>query len=119
NEAKTLYSKHAGRFDLWCGFDFTGADQPGFPAVKALEECHRAGAVGVGELSDKGRGFGARGGGRGGRGTGAPAAATPEVIGPHPDDARMDPLWQKCSQLGMPVNIHISDPIWSYEPMDN
>lgn len=28
----------------------------------------------------------------------------------------MDPLWDKCAQLGMPVNIHISDPIWSYQP---
>ena len=30
----------------------------------------------------------------------------------------MDPLWDKCGQLGMPVNIHVSDPIWSYQPMD-
>ncbi len=120
NEIKALYSNHAGRFDLWCGFDFTGADHPDFPAnaVKALETCHRAGAVGVGELSDKGRGFGIRGGGRGGRGAGAPPPSV-DLIGPHPDDARMDPLWQKCSQLGMPVNVHISDPIWSYQKLDN
>ncbi len=130
NEVKAPYAGHAGRFDLWCGFDFTGADQPGFPsnAVKALEECHRAGAVGIGELSDKGRGFGARGGGRGGRrgagdrggaDRGGAAPSNAETIGPHPDDPRMDPLWQKCSQLGMPVNVHVSDPIWSYQKLDN
>lgn len=119
NEIKALYADHAGRFDLWCSFDFTGADQPGFPAsaVKALEDCHQAGAVGVGELSDKGRGFGSRGGGRGGRASAAPSNL--DQIGPHPDDARMDLLWQKCSQLGMPVNIHVSDPIWSYQKLDN
>ena len=31
----------------------------------------------------------------------------------------MDPLWDKCAKLGMPINIHMSDPIWSYQPMDN
>jgi hypothetical protein len=119
NEIKALYSNHAGRFDLWCGFDFTGADQPGFPdnAVKMLEACHHAGATGVGELSDKGRGFGSRGGGRGGRASAAPP--NPDLIGPHPDDTRMDPLWQKCSQLGMPLNVHVSDPVWSYQRLDN
>jgi hypothetical protein len=30
----------------------------------------------------------------------------------------MDALWDKCGQLGMPINIHVSDPIWSYQPMD-
>jgi hypothetical protein len=133
NEVKALYSKYPSRFYLWCSFDLTGADQPDFPAnaVKALEDCHRAGAAGVGELSDKGRGLGGRGGGRGGRGGRAaggrapggdpngPAPSNVETIGPHPDDGRMDPLWQKCSQLGMPVNIHVSDPIWSYQKLDN
>ena len=53
------YSKYPGRFEPWCVFDMTGANEPGFGpnAVKALEACHAAGAVGVGELSDKGWGF--------------------------------------------------------------
>jgi predicted TIM-barrel fold metal-dependent hydrolase len=112
-EAARPYAKYAGRFELWCGFDLTGADQAGFGpnAVGALEECHRLGAFGVGEISDKGRGFGVRGGNRGGS-TGAPAT------GPHPDDPRMDALFDRCAKLGMPVNIHVSDPIWAYEPMD-
>jgi hypothetical protein len=48
-----LYSGYKERFDLWCGFDYTGYDKPGFPAsaVAELERCHRAGAKGVGELS--------------------------------------------------------------------
>lgn len=112
------YTRYPRRFDLWCSFDLTGSGEPGFGpnALKSLEDCHRLGAVGVGEISDKGRGIGARGGGgRGGR------AAQPGAVtnGPHADDERMDALWDKCAQLGMPVNIHVSDPIWSYEPMDN
>lgn len=120
------YAKYPHRFDLWCSFDLSGVDEPGFGpnALKSLEDCHRLGAVGVGEISDKGRGFGGRGGGRGGRGgrDGAPkAAAQPGAVtnGPHADDPRIDPLWDKCAQLGMPINIHVSDPIWSYQPMDN
>ncbi len=27
--------------------------------------------------------------------------------------------WDKAAQLGMPVSIHVSDPIWCYRPMDN
>jgi predicted TIM-barrel fold metal-dependent hydrolase len=126
-EVRQVYAKYPGRFDLWCSFDLSGNDQPGFGpnAVKALEECHRLGAAGVGEVSDKGWGFASRpfgarrGSSAGGAGTPGPRRGnTPPTKGPHADDPRMDALWDKCAQLGMPVNIHISDPIWSYEPMD-
>jgi predicted TIM-barrel fold metal-dependent hydrolase len=30
----------------------------------------------------------------------------------------MDPLLEKCAELKMPVNIHVADPYWMYEPMD-
>jgi predicted TIM-barrel fold metal-dependent hydrolase len=36
----------------------------------------------------------------------------------HQDDASMDPLLKKCAELNMPVNIHVADPYWMYEPMD-
>jgi hypothetical protein len=133
SQVRQLYAKFPDRFDLWCNFDLTGVNEPGFGpnALKALEECHHLGAVGVGEVSDKGRGFssgrppGTSGtrppnpppGGYQGRGSGfRPPPIGP--AGPHADDPRMDPLWDKCAQLGMPVNIHVSDPIWSYQPMD-
>ncbi len=98
DEIYKQYSKYPERFELWCGFDYSGSD-----GVKELERCYRVGARGVGEVIDKGRGFGAR------------RAASGGI---HPDDARMDPLFQKCAELGMPVNIHVADPIWMYEPMD-
>ena len=100
------YSVHKNRFELWCGFDYTGFDQPGFGprAVRELERCHQAGARGIGELHDKGKGL---------------TSETVNAFGMHPDDARMDPVFERCGQLGMPVNLHVADPIWMYEPMDN
>jgi predicted TIM-barrel fold metal-dependent hydrolase len=116
-EIRQTYAKYPGRFELWCGFELSAGDP-----VKALEDCHRAGAVGVGEVSDKGWGFASRPpGSRAGSGAGGPARGGVRAPnpGPHPDDPRMDALWDKCAQLGMPVNIHVSDPIWAYQPMDN
>ena len=53
------YQKYPGRFFVWCGFDTTGYDQPGYgpAAVAELERCFKAGAGGVGELGDKGKGL--------------------------------------------------------------
>lgn len=99
------YGKYPGRFSVWCGFDYTGYDQPGYgpAAVAELERCFRAGAGGVGEMGDKGKGM---------------FFTTPAAWGMHFDDPRMDPLLEKCGQLGMPVSIHVADPKWMYEPMD-
>ncbi len=100
-----LYSGYAARFQLWCGIDYTGLEEPGFgsAAVRELERCYRAGARGVGEISDKGRGLNRR----------------TQAGGIHPDDARLDPVWEKCAELGMPVNLHVADGIWDYEKMDS
>ena len=106
DDIQQKYSVHANRFELWCGFDYTGYDQAGFgkQAIAALEKCHHGGARGVGELHDKGKGL---------------SSDAVTALGMHPDDARMDSLFERCGQLGMPVNIHVADPIWMYEPMDN
>lgn len=99
------YSKYKDRFELWCGFDYSGYDQPGFPesAIKELERCHEAGAKGVGELGDKGKGL---------------FYCKPAALGMHSDDNRMVPLFAKCAELNLPINIHIAEPKWMYEPMD-
>jgi uncharacterized protein len=106
DDVRRAYGVYPGRFELWCGFDYTGYDQSGFgpQAIRALEKCHQAGARGVGELHDKGKGL---------------VSSTVNAFGMHPDDARMDSLFDRCGQLGMPVNIHVADPIWMYEAMDN
>ena len=80
------YAKYPDRFEMWCGFDYTGYDKPGFgaAAVRELERCHQAGARGVGELHDKGQGM---------------ASGKSKTRGLHPDDARMDALFEKCAEL--------------------
>jgi hypothetical protein len=108
-EFDDIYRKYAAypdRFELWCGLDYTGYNQPGFGqrAIGALEKCHEAGARGVGELHDKGKGL---------------YSGTITALGMHPNDARMDSLFERCGELGMPVSIHVADPIWMYEAMDN
>jgi len=99
------YSKYPERFEMWCGFDFAGYDKPGFgpAAIKELERCYQAGARGVGEIHDKGKGL---------------RSGKSNAEGMHPDDARMDALWEKCGELGMPISLHVADPIWMYQKMD-
>ena len=107
DEAVALYGKFPDQFEIWCGLDYTGFDQPGFAerAIKELERCVELGAVGVGELSDKGRGL------RGGR-------DNPDAFPMHIDDERMDPILARCADLKLPVNIHVGEDKWMYEPMD-
>jgi uncharacterized protein len=106
DEIYRKYSKYPDRFEVWCGLDLSGHDKPGFgpAAVKELERCRKVGARGVGEIHDKGEGL------RSGK------SAAP---GMHPDDARMDAIWEKCGELGMPISLHVADPMWMYEKMDN
>jgi len=105
DQIQRMYAKYPERFDVWCGFDFSGHDKPGFgaAAVKELERCHQAGARGVGEIHDKGKGL---------------RSGDSNAPGMHPDDPRMDALWEKCGQLGMLVSLHVADPIWMYQKMD-
>jgi len=34
------------------------------------------------------------------------------------DDPRIDPIWEKCAELGIPVAIHVSDPKAFFTPVD-
>jgi uncharacterized protein len=99
------YAKYPERFEMWCGLDFTAYNKPGFEAfaVKELERCHAAGARGVGEIHDKGKGL---------------RSGKSDASGMHPDDARMDAVWEKCGELRMPISLHVADPIWMYQKMD-
>jgi len=101
-----MYSKYSDHFEVWCGFDYTGYEDPGFgpAAVAELERCYQKGARGVGELGDKGKGL---------------YYCKPPAFGMHSDDPRMDQLFEKCAELGMPVNIHLAEPKWMYEKMDS
>ncbi|WP_149244393.1 amidohydrolase family protein [Dyadobacter sp. 32] len=102
-----VYSKYKDRFILFCGFDYTGYDKPGFgpAAVKELERCFNVGAKGAGELGDKG--------------WGEIYSLPVEARGMHIDDPRMKPLLEKCEELDIPISIHVADPIWMYAKMDS
>ena len=101
-----MYAKYGNRFELWCGFDYTGYDDPGYgpAAVKELERCFNNGAKGVGEVMFKGQGLN-------------PSSRFKSIM--LPDDPRMDQLWEKCAELGLLVNLHISEDKWMYEKIDS
>lgn len=102
-----VYAPYGDRFEMWCGFDYTGYNEPGWSekAVKELERCVKAGAKGVGELGDKG--------------LGELFSEPVPAYGMHIDDPRMKPLFKKCGELKIPVNVHVAEPMWMYEPMDS
>lgn len=103
----TKYKKYPERFQLWCGFDYTGFGTPGWEeyAVKELERCYKNGARGVGELGDKGEGE-------------LYSQPTPGV-GVHIDDKRMKPLLKKCAELHMTISIHVAEDEWMYAETDS
>jgi predicted TIM-barrel fold metal-dependent hydrolase len=101
------YKRNPKRFELWCGFDYTGFGKPGWSAlaVAELERCFQKGAKGVGELGDKGEGE-------------LYSKPTPGK-GIHIDDPQLIPLLEKCGALHMPVSIHIGEDQWMYEKPDS
>ncbi len=72
--------------------------------MKELKRCLEEGARGVGELGDKGKGL---------------LYDNPPAWGMHIDDGRMDEVLEACAELVMPINIHVGEPQWFYEKMDN
>jgi predicted TIM-barrel fold metal-dependent hydrolase len=101
-----MYAKYGNRFEVWCGFDYKGYDKPGYgpEAVKELERCVKKGAKGAGEIMFKGKGV-------------PPNASGRTMI--LPDDPRVGLLFDKCAELGIPVNLHISEDKWMYEKIDS
>lgn len=100
------YSRFPDRFEVWCGFDYTGYPAEGWQAhaLQELDRCHRMGAKGVGELGDKGLGeFYSK-----------PIAG----YGLHINDPQVQPLIRRCGELGMPISIHVAEDAWMYEPAD-
>jgi uncharacterized protein len=83
------------RIIVFTNVSFVGVGEDGWAekAVKQLEEDVKAGAKGLKVY--KGLGFSAR-----------------DVNGiiVKVDDPRLDPIWAKCSELGIPVLIHTADP---------
>lgn len=91
---------HPDRFALFCGIDKRDIEAPDYPrrAVAELERCFRLGARGVGEIADKGWGL-----------LGSADEPLPRDKRLHHNDPRLDPFWDKCAELNIPVNIHVAD----------
>ncbi len=92
------------RFLLYFNLDYAGWDDPDFSerAVRQVERAHELGAAGLKEYKRLGLFL------RDGRG---------ELI--RIDDPRLDPVWRRCGELGLPVSIHVADPraFWlGYDP---
>ena len=104
-EVVELYAPFKDRFRFWCCFDYSDMSEAGIvKACETLERYHEMGAIGVGELGDKGEGD---------------LYARPvEGKDIHIDDPRIRPLIQKAAELKMPISIHIAEPYWMYLPMD-
>jgi predicted TIM-barrel fold metal-dependent hydrolase len=101
------YARYKDRFEVWCGFDYTGMDKEDWSkrAIAELERCYQKGARGVGELGDKGLGE-------------FYSQPTPGW-GVHIDDPRLKPLLKRCGELHMPISIHVAEDAWMYQPADS
>jgi uncharacterized protein len=101
---KALYADaHPGRFAMLAGFDGTNPDAAdyGERLRRGVREAAQAGAVGLGELTDKGLGL-----------------VRDEGGAYFVDDPRFDPLWDEAGRQGLPVFFHIAEPAAFYEPPD-
>ncbi|MCC5904647.1 MAG: amidohydrolase family protein [Balneolaceae bacterium] len=105
--AELYLDNYPDRFQLYCGVDLNEIGASDYPerAAEELRRCYEMGARGVGELTDKGLGLSAD-------------SSIPRDERLHHDDPRLDLFWQTCSELNLPVNIHIADHPSAWEPLD-
>ena len=98
-------SREAGgdRFLVFFRPDFTRIDEPGYGEIEAgrLAEAVKMGCRGLKIAKNLGLTSKDKSG---------------KVIAV--DDPRLDPIWAKCSELGIPVEIHVSDPKAFFTPLD-
>ncbi len=96
--------RHAGRFVTFANLDFSGIDEPGWGgrAAAGLErDVRQGGALGLKIFKNLGLTVKDKHGRR---------VAV--------DDPRLDPIFEKCADLGIPVLIHSGEPRSFFEPQD-
>jgi predicted TIM-barrel fold metal-dependent hydrolase len=96
-------SRHKDRMVQFTNIIFRDVG-PGFgqKAAQQLEADIKAGAPGVGEIS---KGFGLR-------------VRKTDGTRLKLDDAELDPIWETCARLNVPVLIHTADPQEFFQPID-
>ncbi len=99
----TMVKPYPGRFIVFTQIDWSRIDDPNFSAemVQQLDDAVRRGARGLKVLKDLGLGVRDK--------TGNLVAI---------DDERLDPIWEECGKLGIPVSIHSTDPEAFFTPTD-
>jgi uncharacterized protein len=92
-----------GRFVVFTQIDWSRIDEPDFSQamVRQLDDAVSRGARGLKVLKDLGLGARDKNG---------------KLIAI--DDPRIDPIWQECGRLGIPVSIHSGDPEAFFRPTD-
>jgi hypothetical protein len=91
------------RFEILVNVDFSEVDSPGFASrwTAFLEQAKQKGAAGLKVFKSLGL-------------TTRDSAGDLVRI----DDPRLDPIWARCGELGMPVLIHSADPLAFFQPID-
>jgi uncharacterized protein len=99
-----MVEPYPGRFLVFTQIDWSKIDDPNFSAemVEQLDDAVRRGALGLKVLKDLGLGVRDKSG---------------KLVAV--DDPRMDPIWEECGRLGIPVSIHVSDPEAFFHPVNN
>ncbi len=94
---------HPGRFVHYMNLDYAGWNEPDFAerAAQQIEEGRRLGAAGLKEYKRLGLFL---------------RDAKKELV--KIDDPKLDPVWLKCGELGLPVSIHVADPRAFWLPFD-
>ena len=98
-----MVKPYPDRFLVFTQIDWNRIDDPNFSAemVAQLDDAVRRGARGLKVLKNLGLGIRDK--------TGQFLAV---------DDPRLDPIWEECGRLGIPVAIHTTDPEAFFTPLD-
>ncbi len=99
-----MVKPYPGRFMVFAQIDFSKIDDPNFgqEMVAQLDDAVARGARGLKQLKDLGLNVRDKSG---------------RLVAV--DDPRLDPIWEECGRLGIPVSIHVSDPEAFFHPIDN
>ncbi|HTM43052.1 MAG TPA: amidohydrolase family protein [Terriglobales bacterium] len=95
-----MVKPHPGRFMVFTQIDYSKIDDPK-AMVADLDDAVRRGARGLKVLKDLGLQDRDKSG---------------KLI--PVDDPRLDPVWEECGRLGIPVSIHVTDPEAFFHPID-
>ncbi len=100
---RNLPGRYPGRFIVFANLNYSGIETPGWGerAAAQLAEDVRHGAHGLKIFKDLGLSV-----------TDASGRRVPV------DDPRLDPVWAKCAELGIPVLIHSGEPRSFFESQD-